>query len=117
METTRNLHHEIIKMDFRIAQDIVHNAAAFDTANDMFHEDSDAGNPVIFGFLLSTEFLISRLFLWLIGTDILRFKALKTCIFKEDTAWRKGLIFFITNAFIMDASTKGVTQIAHQAFF
>src|SRR5262249_62079622 len=112
MEATRNLHHEIIKVGFRIAQDIVHNAAAFDTANDMFHEDSDAGNPLIFGFLLSTEILISRLFLWLLGTDILRFKALKTCIFKEDTAWRKVIILFITISFIMDAYTTGVSQIA-----
>src|SRR5689334_7088660 len=100
-----------------IAKDIVHNTAAFDTANDMFNKDTDAGNYFILGFLFSTEFLFSGLFLWLIGTDFLRFKALETRIFKEDTARRKDVTFLITNTFIVDTSSKGVTEIADKTLF
>src|SRR5215475_13729837 len=117
MQATRNRHHEIIKVGFGIAQDIVHNAASFDTGNDMFHENPDTGNELILGFLFSTEFMISGLFLWLIGYDVLRFTALEAGIFKEDTARRKRIVFFITNAFIMDASSKGLTEIAYQTLF
>jgi hypothetical protein len=63
----------------------VHNAASFDTSNDMFHEDPDTGNHLMLGFLCSTEFMLSGLFLWLIGTNFLRLKSLEACIFKEDT--------------------------------
>ena len=91
-------------MGFGIAQDIVHNTASFYTCNDMFNEDTDTGNHLILGFIFSAEFLVSGLFLRLIGRDILRFKPLEACIFKEDTARRKRVVFFITNAFVMDTS-------------
>src|SRR5262245_20616064 len=83
----------------------------------MFHENPDTGNHLILGFLCRTEFMISGLFLWLIRTDFLRLKSLEACIFKEDTTRRKRIVFFITNAFIMDASSKGLTEIAYQTLF
>jgi len=42
---------------------------------------------------------------------------LKAGIFKEHTARRKRIAFLITNAFIMDASSKGLAEIAHQTLF
>ncbi len=100
-----------------IAKDIVHNTAAFDTANDMFNKDTDAGNYLILSFLFRTECLLSGLFLGLIGTDFLRFKSLEARIFKEDTARRKGVVFFIANAFVVDASSKCATEIAYKTLF
>ena len=79
----------------------------------MFHEDTDTGNHLILRFLFRTEFMISGLFLRLIGQDVLRFKPLEARIFKEDTARRKRVVFFITNAFVVDASSKCVTEIAY----
>jgi hypothetical protein len=43
---TRDLHHEIIKVGFGIAKDIVVNTAPFDTGNDMFNDDTDSGNEL-----------------------------------------------------------------------
>src|SRR5262249_11163469 len=80
----------------------------------MFHEDPDTGNYLILDLLLSTACLISLRFLWLIRTDVLRLKSLEACIFQEDTPRRTRLVFFITNAFLMDASSKDVTAIAYQ---
>ena len=37
MEATRNLHRLIGKVPFRIAKDIFHNAAPFNTTNDVFN--------------------------------------------------------------------------------
>ena len=79
-------------MCFGIAQDLVHNTAAFDLCKDMFHEDTDTSNQRILGFLCSTEFMVAGLFFRLIGLDVFRFKSLEARIFKEDTARRKRII-------------------------
>src|SRR5215510_13884022 len=117
MQATRNLHHEIIEVGFGIAQDIVHNTASFYPCNDMFNKDTDTRNHRILGFIFRTEFLLSGLFLRLIGRDVLRFKPLEARIFKEDTARWKRIIFFITNAFVVDTSRKGATEVAYQTLF
>ena len=104
-------------MGFGIAKDIVNNTASFYTCNDMFNEDTDTGDHRILGFLFRTEFLLSGFFLRLIGTDLLRFKSLEACIFKEDTARRKRVVFFITNAFVVDTSSKCATEIAYKTLF
>lgn len=117
MQATGNLHREIVKLRFRITKHLMNNATAFHSRNDMFNKDTDTGNHLILGFLCRTEFLISGLFLRLIGTDLLRFKPLEASILKEDTARRKRVVFFITNAFVMDASRKGLTEIAYQTLF
>jgi len=104
-------------MGFGVAKDIVHNPAAFDTRNDMFHEDTDTRNLRILGFLFCTEFLLSGFFLRLIGTDTLRFKALEARILKEHTARWKRLAFFITNPFVMDASSTCSTEVTDQTLF
>ena len=100
-------------MGFGIAQDVVHNTAAFDTCNDMFNEDADTGNDLILRFLFRTEFLISRLFLRLIGRDMLRFKPLEARILEKDTARWKRVVFFITNTFVVDASSIRATEVAY----
>jgi hypothetical protein len=104
MYATRNLHHEIIKVGFRIAKDIVNNPASFYTRNDMFNEDTDTGNHRILGFIFGAELLLSWFFLRLIGTDIVGFKALEACIVKEHTAGRERVVFCITNPFVMGVS-------------
>src|SRR2546425_10475456 len=77
----------------------------------MFNEDADTGNHLILRFIFSTAFVISGLFLWLIGHDMGRFKPLEACILKERTAWRKAIAFLITNAFIVHASSIGATEV------
>src|SRR5262249_5178994 len=71
----------------------------------------------VFGFVFGTEFVPSWFFLGLVGHDMVRLKALETCILKEDTTRRKRIAFLITNTFIVDASSKGLTQVAHQPLF
>jgi hypothetical protein len=66
-----------------ITKDVVHNPASFDACNDMFNKDTDTGNHRILGFFFRTEFLISGLFLRLIGTNVLRFKSLEASIFEH----------------------------------
>jgi hypothetical protein len=83
----------------------------------MFNQDAHTGNLLILGFLFSTEFVISGLFLRLIGRDVLRFKPLEACIFKEDTARRKRVVFFITNAFVVDPSSLCLTEVAYKMLF
>ena len=117
MQATRNLHHEIIKLGFGIAKDLVNHPAAFDTCNDMFNEDTDTGNHRILGFLFGAQFLAAWFLLRLIRTDLLRFKPLKARIFKEDTARGKRVVFFITNAFVVDASSPCPTEVADQTLF
>ena len=104
-------------MGCSIAKDIVHNPASLHTGNDMFDEDTDTGDHRVLGFVFGAEFLPSWFFLRLIGQDLVRFKALKAGIFKEHTARRKRIALLITNAFIMDASSKGLAEIAHQTLF
>ena len=117
MQATRNLHHEIIEVGFGIAQDIVHNTASFYPCNDMFNKDTDTRNHRILGFVRGTEFLFSGLFLWLICQDVRRFKPLEARILTEDTARRKRIVFLITNAFVVDASSKRPTEIAYTPLF
>src|SRR2546425_6423999 len=83
----------------------------------MFNEDADTGNHLILRFIFSTAFVISGLFLWLIGHDMGRFKPLEACILKERTAWRKAIAFLITNAFIVHASSIGATEVAYKTLF
>src|SRR5262249_11004808 len=83
----------------------------------MFNEDTDTGNHLILSFLFRTEFVISGFFLRLIGRDLLRFKPLEARIFKEDTARRKCVVFFITNAFVVDASSICLTEVAYTTLF
>src|SRR5262249_49437750 len=61
--------------------------------------------------------VLSGLFLRLIGRNPLKFKSLEARIFKEDTAKRKGVVCFITNAFVVDASSIGMTEVAYMALF
>src|SRR5215470_9555445 len=91
VQATRNFHHEIVKVGFGIAKDIMHNPATFHRGNDMFHQDTNTSNHRVFGFVFGTEFVPSWFFLGLIGHDTVRLKALETCILKEDTAWWKRI--------------------------
>ena len=100
-----------------IAKDIVHNTASFYPGNDMCNEDTDTGNDRVLGFVFGAELLISWFFLRLIGTDMVRFKALEARVFKEHTTRRKRIAFLITDAFVVDASSKRLTEIAHETLF
>jgi hypothetical protein len=76
VEATRNLPHEIITLGFRMAKDIVHHTAPFHACDDMFNEDTDTGDHLVLGFVVGTPLLSSWFFLWLIGTNMIRFKAI-----------------------------------------
>src|SRR5262245_20746666 len=95
----------------------VHNTASFHTSNNMFNEEPETGNHCILGFVRGTEFFFSGLFLWVIRQDVRRFKPLEAGILQEDTARRKRLVFLITNAFVVDASSKRPTEIAYTPLF
>ena len=104
-------------MGCRIAQDSVHNTASFDTGKDMCNEDTETRNHPMLGVLCRTACVLSGLVLRLVRQAMLRCKPLETCLFQEDTARRKPLTFLITHAFVVHASSKGLTPRAHQTFF
>jgi hypothetical protein len=114
VEATRNLPHEIITLGFRMAKDIVHHTAPFHACDDMFNADTETGDHLVLGFVVGTPLLSSWFFLWLIGTNMIRFKPLEACIFKEHTTRRNGVAFLITNAFVMHASSHRPTEITHE---
>src|SRR2546422_10649174 len=95
----------------------MHNTAAFHPCNDMFNEDTDTGNHLVLGFIAGAQLLPAWFFLRLIGTDMLGFKALEARVFKEHTTRRKRIAFLVTNAFVVDASSKRPTAIAHKTLF
>jgi hypothetical protein len=104
-------------MRFGVAKHLVNNTAPFYPRNDMLNQDTNTGNPLVFSFLFGGQFLTSWFLLWLIGTDMVRFKTLETRIFKEHTAWGKCVVFFITNAFVMDTPSLCPTEVAHETLF
>src|SRR6266849_6159613 len=59
-------------------------------------------------------FLALRFFLRLIGSNRIRFVPLKSCIL-EEPAGGKLVIFFITNASVVDTPTVGAAQGLHAA--
>src|SRR5712691_1988462 len=77
----------------------------------MFHKNTDTGYDLVLRFFFWSQFLPFWFFLRLIGVHIGWFKPLKTSIFKEPAPWWKGLIFFITNLFVMEATGIRITQI------
>src|SRR4029077_6557863 len=83
----------------------------------MFNEDTDTGDHLVLGFVVGTQLLSSWFFLWLIGTNMIRFQPLEACIFKEHTTRRKGVAFLITNAFVMHAPSNSPTEITHETLF
>lgn len=64
-----------------------------------------------------TQFLPAWFFLSLIGTDLVRFKALEACIFTEHTARRQHRVFRITKAFVVETASTCLTQISYKTLF
>lgn len=114
MQTTRNLHHLIRKVGFGIPKHILHNTAPFDTTDDVFNKNTNAGYHRVLGLFFVSEFLALRFFLRLIGINLVRFVPLKSCIL-EEPAGGKLVLFFITNAFVVDTPTVGTAQVLHAA--
>ena len=114
MQTTRHLHHLIRKVGFGIPKHILHNTAPFDTSDDVFNKNTNACYHRVLGFFFVSEFLALRFFLRLIGINMIRFVPLKSCIL-EEPAGGKLVIFFITNAFVVDTPTVGAAQVLHAA--
>jgi hypothetical protein len=104
-------------MHLAITKDIVNDTASLHTGNNMFHKDTDARNERVLGLLFGTACLLSWFFLQLIGRDMVRFTSLAARILQEDTPRRKRLVFFITHALVMEASSKGVTEVADKTRF
>lgn len=117
MEATRDLHRLIGKVPFRIAKDIFHNAAPFNTTNDVFNHYPNTRYDLVLGFFLACELFAFRLFLGLIGLDTFGFIPLKARVFEQPTTGWKNWLFVITNAFVMDTARIRLTQIAHETIF
>ena len=116
METTSNLHNLIRELGCCIPKHILHNAAAFDTRDDMFNKNADTCSHRVLGFFFVREFLALRFFLRLIRIGMIRFVPLEPCILKEPTGGKR-LIFVITNPFVVDTPGIGVAEIPHKALF
>jgi hypothetical protein len=50
MQSTRNFHHQILKLGFGVTEDILHDMAAFDPSQHMFHHNTNPGNHRVFRF-------------------------------------------------------------------
>lgn len=62
MQSASDDHNQVRKVVFRVSQDILHDATAFDTRNGMFNLDPNLGDLAIALFLLGSQFLLARLF-------------------------------------------------------
>jgi hypothetical protein len=80
MQTTRNLHDQIVKVGFGIPEHILHDMAAFHSGNDMFNENANPRNHHVFRFVFGRQLLPAWLSLGLIRLDMVRLIALKTGI-------------------------------------
>ena len=95
---------------------ILHNAAPFDTSDDMFNKNTDTCYHRVLGVFFVREFLAFRFLLRLVRLDMRWFVPLEPRILEEPTRGKR-LAFVIANTFVMDTSGRGVTQILHQAIF
>ena len=101
VQPTGNFHGQIVIHFLSVAKHILNNATPFDAINDMFNDNTDAGNKRIVLFLLRSSFFPFGLFLGLKSDDPFWLIPLKPCIFIEgDMVWKSGL-FFIHNLFVM----------------
>src|SRR4029450_13564125 len=83
----------------------------------MVNEDTDTGDQLVLGFVVGTQLLSAWFFLWLIGTNMSRFKPLEACIFQEQTSRGKGVVFPIPKAVVMHAASNRPTEISHETLF
>jgi len=83
----------------------------------VLNHNSNAGDNLVFCLFFSCQFPAFGLFLGLIDRDAKRLVALEACNLEEvDLSWEHQL-FDVTDPLVMDATGKGLTQVAHQVFF
>jgi hypothetical protein len=117
VQATSNFHDLIRKERLRIAKDSFDNPTSFDTGNDMFNQNPNAGDDRVLCFFCRRQLLAFGLFLGLIDRDAGRLVALKPCILEEVDLRREPQLFDVTDALVVHATGIGLTQVAHQALF
>ncbi len=111
VQPTGDFHNQILIHVFSIAKHILDNTTPFDAIDDMFNNNTDAGNQPILLFLLWRQCFPWRFFLGLKRRYPVWIIPLKPCIFIEgDVGWKRRM-FFISNLFVMTFALIGWAQV------
>ena len=113
MQATSNIHHQIIKACLGVAEDVFDNPTAFDTANDMFHDDAYAVHNSVEESVCQRQLLTAGLLARLKGNHPFGFIALKTLVFVQEGFGGKDIHLFITDLLVALLAFIGLTEILH----
>ena len=115
VQSTGNVHHEVITPGFRISEEIFDNATPCTPRNTMFNDNPDAGDEGILCFLVRRQVVPSRFFLRLKGHDSLRLIAVKACLFEQGNLVGKREGFVIGDLFVMPFAFRGLAHVIDRA--
>lgn len=90
MQAAANLHQHICKPFSRVAENIFHDATAFDAADDVLDSHAHSGNQFVHEAGDHIDGLPTWLFLGLKGQHAWRLIALKARVFEQRAVRRKG---------------------------
>jgi len=82
----------------------------------VFNAHATVCNRGIFGFLLITQLLPTRLLMWLRDLDAIKPISLKAQILEQFAAIGQGIRGYICNWFVMRAALVGITQKMYGSF-
>jgi hypothetical protein len=114
MEGTNNFHDSIPGTKQMQPTDVLDNAAAFDTTDDMLNAHTKGSELAIEGFLVVGEGAAFWLFEGEQGFDTSQGKAQKAQILQQPTVWGQRIGVGIGHPLVMDMTVKGVTQKANE---
>jgi hypothetical protein len=111
VQCTGDLHHKIVILFFRIAENVFDNATSFNPSNDMLNDNPDAGDATVLLFLFWGKLFSFGFLPRLKRLHSLWFIPLKASIFIHIDVCMVCGTFFISNLFIMPFAFIGLTQI------
>jgi HEAT repeat protein/energy-coupling factor transporter ATP-binding protein EcfA2 len=115
MQPARNLHHQIIKLLFRVTKNVLDNATPLDPGNHVLHHDADPGDQPVVLLLLGGKLFAPRLLLGLPDIDPWGCIALESRILIERALFGKGWWLFVADLLVVFLALVGATQILHLA--
>ena len=95
MQTTGNLHHQIIKPGFDVSKYVLNDMTTFDSRNNVFYHNPEPRNQPILGLFFSRQLLATRFLLWLLDDNPGRGMALKAKVLVQRTPFGKSGLFLI----------------------
>ena len=113
VQSTGDLHHEIIILFFRISENVFDNVTSFNSRNDMLNHNPDTGDETVVLFLFWCKLFPFGLLLRLKRLHTIRSIPLKAGILIHINVLRVCRIFFISNLFIMTFAFIGLAQIIY----